>query len=47
MKINIGGCVDTLQEECKDFYHKHSGDGRNYTARQVSVLVQFLQVKKF
>ena len=35
MKINIGGCVNTLSEECKDFYHKYSGDGRNYTARKV------------
>ena len=35
MKINIAGCVNTLSAECMDFYHKYSGDGRNYTARKV------------
>ena len=41
MKINIGGCVNTLSEECKDFYHKYSGDGRNYTARKVGLKFEF------
>jgi len=35
LKINIEGCVNTLSEECKDFYEKYGRDGRNYTARAI------------
>jgi hypothetical protein len=35
MKINIGGCVNTLAMECMAFYRNYGGDGRNYTARAV------------
>ena len=31
--INHEGCVNTLQEECSDFYDKTMHDGRNDTAR--------------
>ena len=33
LKINIQGCVNTLSEECKAFYHDYGKDGRNYTWR--------------
>ena len=33
LKINIQGCVNTLSEECKAFYHEYGRDGRNYTWR--------------
>lgn len=35
LKINIEGCVNTLSEECKQFYDVYGRDGRNYTARAV------------
>jgi len=35
LKINIEGCVNTLAEECTDFYDTYGRDGRNYTARAI------------
>lgn len=35
LKINIEGCVNTLKEECRDFYDTYGRDGRNYTARAI------------
>ena len=33
LMINHEGCVNTLQEECTEFYQKTQNDGRNNTAR--------------
>jgi len=33
LKVNHGGCVNTLREECKYWIGNHSMDGSNYTAR--------------
>jgi hypothetical protein len=35
LKFNIEGCSNTLEEECKAFYHNYGRDGRNYTARAI------------
>lgn len=31
--INFEGCVNTLKEECSQFYETHGNDGRNHTSR--------------
>jgi len=35
LQINIQGCVNSLSEECTDFYKTYGRDGRNYTARAI------------
>jgi len=32
LMINVEGCVNTLQEECSNFYETHGNDGRNHSA---------------
>ena len=32
LMINLEGCVNTLQEECTEFYEIHGNDGRNHSA---------------
>ena len=33
MKVNHGGCVNTLKEECTQWIGYHAKDGRNHTAK--------------
>ena len=38
LKVNHGGCVNTLKEECTQWITDHSKDGRNYTTKARLIL---------
>ncbi|TRY73043.1 hypothetical protein TCAL_03339 [Tigriopus californicus] len=35
LQVNLEGCVNTLRDECVDFFSKFGQDGRNSTARSI------------
>lgn len=35
LRVNLEGCVNTLRDECLDFFSKFGRDGRNSTARSI------------